>query len=381
MGLVRFLERSTYLLCLTDYLYLVGLALPPACAPAMLAVIAAGFLSSLCGAWMMAAQILAGSMLPLWVWHSVIGGWFTLRVVVLGHILWLFSIDFQFYMGVAMHTGMGLLCVKLHQNLELVQPYYWANAALIGVWLYMVAMPFLGFTYGLLCVVRMQRWLKAHPEHVLHPLKEKNSKEHVIVVGNGPLPDGVAEKIDEFNEVVRFNKYNKNVKRSGKKVTYHFMSSSWMDADAPSHVRHVQSMANGSLTHAMNVFLPHLLVARKILANIEAGNMYFLSRESLMDLRGKLGIGFWQLPTSGMSAIEHFTSSYTHTTITGFSFFKTGARTYENALDFINSIVCMIELSFTHSPPKEKRYVEEHYGHMLTKLGQHEDSPKPSPRT
>merc|ERR1712118_27919 len=65
------------------------------------------------------------------------------------------------------------------------------------------------------------------------------------------------------------------------------------------------------------------------------------------------------------------------TTISGFSFFKTGARTYENALDFINSIVCMIELSFTHSPPKEKIFVEKHYGHMLTKLGY---SPKQSPR-
>jgi len=376
MGIVRILERSTYLLCLTDYLYLVGLALPPSLAPMMLVVIAGGFISSLYGAYLMAAQLMAGVMLPLWVWHTVVGGWFTLRVVVLGHILWLFSIDFQFYMGVAMHTAIGLMCIKIHQHLDVVQPYFAANVCLIGVWLYVVAMPFLGFTYGLQCVVRMQKWLQAHPEYVLNPLKEKDTKKHVIVVGNGPLPDGVGEKIDEYDDVVRFNKYNKNRARSGKKVTYHFMSSSW-GQETPKDVICVQSMANGSLTHAMNVFLPHLLNAQEILAGIEAGDMHFLSRESLVELRAKLGIGFWQLPTSGMSAIQFFTESYAHTTITGFSFFKTGARTYENALDFINSIVCMIELSFTHSPPKEKIFVEKHYGHMLTKLG---DSPKQSPR-
>lgn len=40
----------------------------------------------------------------------------------------------------------------------------------------------------------------------------------------------------------------------------------------------------------------------------------------------------------------------------------------------------MIELSFTHSPPKEKVFVEHHYGHMLTKFGKDQNSPKPSPR-
>merc|ERR1719281_1715915 len=123
----------------------------------------------------------------------------------------------------------------------------------------------------------------------------------------------------------------------------------------------------------MNVFLPHLRQSPRILQEIEAGEMHFLSRESLMDLRAKLGIGFWQLPTSGMSAIQFFTESYAHTTITGFSFFKTGARTYENALDFINSIVCMIELSFTHSPPKEREFVEANYGHLLKNLGAKEE--------
>merc|ERR550514_2057775 len=120
--------------------------------------------------------------------------------------------------------------------------------------------------------------MDANPDHIIKVEEGAPKKEgHVIVVGNAPLPDGVGSKIDQYDEVVRFNKYNKNVTRSGKKVTYHFMSSSWQNVEGRDpNVKMVQSMANGSLTHAINVFLPHLSVSPQIIRQIEAGEMHFL---------------------------------------------------------------------------------------------------------
>merc|ERR1719313_1516034 len=124
-----------------------------------------------------------------------------------------------------MHTAAALGCMRLHQGLEIVQLYAFANWTLIGCWLFMVTMPAFGFLYALLCVVRMQRWMDANPDRIITVEEGAKKEGRLIVVGNAPLPDGVGSKIDQYDSVVRFNKYNKNVDRSGKKITHHFMSS------------------------------------------------------------------------------------------------------------------------------------------------------------
>jgi len=99
--------------------------------------------------------------------------------------------------------------------------------------------------------------------------------------------------------------------------------------------------------------------ARAIYANLVSSKTqaWFVDEERILALIKKIRPNFWQIPSSGMVAIDAFLSKNDKVTLHGFNFFQGKKIHYfeESPLQLITS---WLERFVTHNPPAEKMWVQ-----------------------
>merc|ERR1719379_3017206 len=163
--------------------------------------------------------------------------------------------------------------------------------------------------------------------------------------------------MDGFENVCRFNTYNmKHPEYTGSKVNFHFCNG--RNLPAAREVKAVLPLFNASLTHACYLFMPHMEEAVDIAANLmgSKANLWVVEEDRILELRKKIQCNFWQIPSSGMVAIDSFLSKRPEVALHGFNFFSGKKIHYfeESPLQLITS---WLERFVTHNPPCEKVYV------------------------
>merc|ERR1712107_269941 len=85
--------------------------------------------------------------------------------------------------------------------------------------------------------------------------------------------------------------------------------------------------------------------------------VWMVDEEQILKLRRKIKCNFWQIPSSGMVAIDAFLSKHKEVTLHGFNFFQ-GKQIHYFQESPTQLITSWLERFVTHNPPQEKRWVE-----------------------
>merc|ERR1719343_1334585 len=106
--------------------------------------------------------------------------------------------------------------------------------------------------------------------------------------------------------------------------------------------------------------MPHLEEAVTIYKNLTntQSNAWFVAEEHILALRKKIGCKIWQIPTSGMVAIDAFLAGHKQISLHGFNFFQ-GKRIHYFEESPIQLITSWLERFVTHDPSLEKVWVAE----------------------
>merc|ERR1719410_2547677 len=222
-------------------------------------------------------------------------------------------------------------------------------------------MPIVTWIWCLFHVVRLQEHVREHQKNRLNPFEDATRMESsVLIVGNAPtVTDGppLGTVIDDFANVVRFNSYSVDRPQyTGSKVGFHFCNG--RNFPKTKTVTAVLPLFNASLTHAVYLFMPHVEDTRDIIANLTADKVcsWFVEEEHILELRKKIGCRIWQIPTSGMVAIDCFLRRRQNVKLHGFNFFQSKKIHYfeESPTQLITS---WLERFVTHDPSREKLWV------------------------
>jgi hypothetical protein len=197
----------------------------------------------------------------------------------------------------------------------------------------------------------------------------------VIVIGNGPSAvtgEQLGDKIDSFDEVVRFNNFQTKVagmeKWVGTKTTVHFtdalLSPTFKEYHAPGATIILSLFADRFMVSGTyfvlrgGADLQPSLTARFL----KDPTLAWIDKESIERLKKALGLFGPKHPTSGMLAIDHFVNRKgveLPVCIHGFDFFMGPKVHYfdehEPLYERINDRIGVN----MHSPHKEKVYVEK----------------------
>jgi hypothetical protein len=222
-----------------------------------------------------------------------------------------------------------------------------------------------GWIWCLYHVVALQDHVRNTASKRDCPIQKPSAAEDtVLIVGNAPtvMNAPLGEIMDGFSDVIRFNTYNlAKPEYTGSKVNFHFCNGRNMPAAR--EVKAVLPLFNASLTHAAYLFMPHMEEAFSIRATLECSkaNAWFVEEERILALCRKIKPNFWQIPSSGMVAIDAFLSRYPEVALHGFNFFSGKKIHYfeESPLQLLTS---WLERFVTHNPPCEKAWVESLIG-------------------
>jgi len=197
----------------------------------------------------------------------------------------------------------------------------------------------------------------------------------VCIVGNGPSAlqgEQHGDKVDSFDEVVRFNNFQTKAgdfkKWVGSKCTVHF-------SDGVLYPTFSQYAAPGA-TVILSLFADRFMIAGTYFIQrgaqdletdltirfLKDPNVTWMSKERIETLKKKLGLSGIKHPTSGMLAIDYFVEKagvQLPVVITGFDFFQGPTihyyAAYEPPWERLNNVIGVNQ----HSPLKEKVYVEK----------------------
>jgi len=226
--------------------------------------------------------------------------------------------------------------------------------------------PIAVWIWCLVHVVRLQDHIKARQTGRPSPFAEREGAQSgALIVGNAPtLTDGepLGAAMDNFADVVRFNSYNVDrPEYTGSKVGFHFCNG--RNFPTSKAVKAICPLFNASLTHAIYLFMPHAEEAADIYASLTSSKVdaWFVSEEDILALRPKIGCLFWQIPTSGMVAVDAFLSQRSTVTLHGFNFFQ-GKKIHYFDESPTQLITSWLERFVTHNPGREKRWVESLVG-------------------
>jgi hypothetical protein len=217
-----------------------------------------------------------------------------------------------------------------------------------------------GWAWCLYHVVRLQNHVRDNPSKRVCPIqKAHGTNDTALIVGNAPtvMESPLGSTMDSFTHVVRFNTYNlAQPDYTGSKVNFHFCNG--RNLPSAREVKAVLPLFNASLTHAAYLFMPHMEDAVAIRANLESSkaNAWFVEEERILALCKKIKPHFWQIPSSGMVAIDAFLSQHHEVALHGFNFFSGKKIHYfeESPLQLITS---WLERFVTHNPACEKVWV------------------------
>lgn len=294
-----------------------------------------------------------------YIWHVLLAMWVTIPLLVVGSVILSVARSEKLLKGFLVALAAA---VCLHY---LLVPRVWSTKAgtaiLHTLFLLFEDVPIAAWVYTLVFVVRLQRHVTARQAVRESPFKAtQDPDDTVLIVGNAPtVTDGPAlgAAIDSFHRVVRFNQYSVDkVEYTGSKVGFHFCNGRNFPS---SHlVTAVCPLFYASLTHAVYLFMPHLEDAAEIFTDLtnRKGDAWFIGEEQILALRKKLGCALWQIPTSGMVALDAFLSQRKEVVLHGFNFFQ-GKKIHYFEESPTQLITSWLERFVTHNPALEKRWV------------------------
>jgi len=293
------------------------------------------------------------------IWHVVFAIWVTLPLQTVGTVILLRAFSPKVF-ATFLCAAIGVVC------------FHWlaipaiANTPLGGVLLHALFacfedVPIAAWVYCLVYVVRLQDHVASKQSGRASPFKEPlGSDDCLLIVGNAPtVTDGapMGSVMDSFTNVVRFNQYSvSRPAHTGSKVDFHFCNG--RNFPSSRTVTAVLPLFNASLTHAIYLYMPHLEDAADIYANLTNTKVdaWFVEEERILELRRKIGCRVWQIPTSGMVAIDSFLSKRKEVFLHGFNFFE-GKKIHYFEESPVQLIASWLERFVTHDPSREKTWV------------------------
>jgi hypothetical protein len=157
-------------------------------------------------------------------------------------------------------------------------------------------------------------------------VRKPDDQRSILIFGNGPCVKKSARKklgkrVDEFDEVVRFNNYQLIPELTGSKVTVEFYNG----GTVRKHTKHSKDVCSTCLeSGGWNGFWAFGLVSRLFVGGGVDLHAKCLPPSLINGLKDKLKYTkldeLWYGPTSGMLAIDFFLQHYPVVHIHGFSF-------------------------------------------------------------
>lgn len=258
-----------------------------------------------------------------------------------------------------------------HFGIPALQPSQPGTALLHIMLFFFEDLPISAWVWCLLHVVRLQNHVQRRRNLIgracdsligscENSIKEpRELVDRVLIVGNAPTVTSgkpLGAEIDGFRTVVRFNDYSTDrTEFTGSKLDYHFCNDQQVVGASE---KAVLPLFNSSLTHAAYFFFPHMEEAGKIVANLVRlkANAWIVDEDRLLALGRKIGLRFWQVPSSGMVAIDAFLARHPRVVLHGFDFFQ-GKRIHYFDETPTQLVTSWLELFVTHSPAREKSWV------------------------
>mmetsp|Transcript_40253 Transcript_40253/g.85854 ORF Transcript_40253/g.85854 Transcript_40253/m.85854 type:complete len:444 (+) Transcript_40253:83-1414(+) len=296
----------------------------------------------------------------MWIWQVLMAIWVTIPLCVVGSVvLSKLSSPGPFMAFACALTSM--VCVHW-ALIPLVAPTQLGSVLLQALFTFFEDCPIVAWIWCLVHVVRVQEHVRKQQAGRTPPFAAPQGPEdRVLIVGNAPtVTDGppLGHKIDGFNHVVRFNSYSiDRPAHTGTKVGFHF--SNGRNFPEVKSVKAVCPLFNASLTHAVYLFMPHMEDAADIYAALTSSKVdsWFIEEDRILELRKKIGCRVWQIPTSGMVAIDAFLSRREKVTLHGFNFFA-GKKIHYFEESPTQLITNWLERFVTHDPSREKIWVK-----------------------
>lgn len=291
------------------------------------------------------------------VWQVLLAMWVTIPTAVVGFVI-LSRVQAAKPCVAFLVMVTAEICVHLY-GVQLLHSTAFGTAALQLAFAYFEDLPVLAWLWCLYHVALIQDHASGHAGEA--PIAApQGSDDRVLVVGNAPtVTDGrpLGEEIDRFAHVARFNSYTvSRPAHTGSRTDFHFCNGRQVASDR--RVRVVLPLFNASLTHAAYLFFPHMEEARRITDDLtsDKATAWFVDEARLLALMQKLGLVFWQVPTSGMVAIDAFLSKHKSVSLHGFNFFQ-GKKIHYFEESPAQLVTSWLERFVTHDPSKEKLWV------------------------
>jgi len=295
----------------------------------------------------------------LLIWHLLIAMWLTIPLLVVGSVI-LSHVRQSGPLRLFTTAFVAMACFHKFA-VPILQPSFFGTLLLQVLFAIFEDGAVAGWMWCLYHVVRLQNHVKETASKRECPLEMATCAEDTaLVVGNAPtvLDAPLGDVMDGFQSVSRFNTYNMaKPEFTGSKVNYHFCNG--RNLPSAREVKAVLPLFNASLTHACYLFMPHMEEAIDINENLmgSKANVWVVDEERILELRKKIKCNFWQIPSSGMVAIDAFLSKRPEVALHGFNFFSGKKIHYfeESPLALITS---WLERFVTHNPPREKVWVQ-----------------------
>lgn len=293
------------------------------------------------------------------VWHLLTALWVTIPMMVVGTVILTRAFAPKTF---AYFSAAAVFVLLFHAlAIPMLAPTTFGSVLLQALFAFFEDAPIAAWIWCLVHVVRMQDHIKANQLPKNSPFTAaKGAKDTALIVGNAPtviegLPLG--NVIDSFDQVVRFNQYTvAKPEFTGSKVTSHFCNG--RNFPTSKAVKAVCPLFNASLTHAVYLFMPHMEDTQDIYRNLTSSKVdaWFVEEDLILNLRKKLGSQVWQIPTSGMVAIESFLQTGQEVSLHGFNFFE-GKKIHYFEESPTQLITSWLERFVTHDPSLEKIWV------------------------
>jgi len=296
----------------------------------------------------------------LGLWHLLLAMWVTIPLMVVGSVILTTVHDPRI---VATFVGTLLAAILFHvYAVPVVQPTMLGTMILQAMFFAFEDAAILGWLWCLFWAMKIQAHVRSIGSGDQNPFEVPQcDKDKVLIVGNAPTVtngEALGAIIDSFHQVVRFNGYHvDDPKRTGSKVTHHFCNGRQLPSSTT--IQAVTPIFFASLTHTAYLFFPHMEDARAIYANLVSSKTqaWFVDEERILALIKKIRPNFWQIPSSGMVAIDAFLSKHDKVTLHGFNFFQ-GKRIHYFEESPLQLITSWLERFVTHNPPAEKMWVQ-----------------------
>jgi len=293
------------------------------------------------------------------IWQLLIAMWITIPLLVVGSVI-LSHVRQSSPLRLFTTAFIAMACFHKFA-VPILQPTFFGTFILQVLFAIFEDGAVAGWIWCLYHVVKFQNHINKTPSKRDCPLELATcADDTALVVGNAPtvLDHPLGDVMDGFQSVSRFNTYNTaKPEFTGSKVSYHWCNG--RNLPSAREVKAVLPLFNASLTHACYLFMPHMEEAGDICTNLmrSKANVWVVDEESILELRKKIKCLFWQIPSSGMVAINAFLAKRPEVALHGFNFFSGDKIHYfeESPLQLITS---WLERFVTHNPPREKVWVQ-----------------------